>query len=182
MPASSVIFVRVVCASLVACALLAACQPPKPPALAGTGMDMFAPAALGIHHLSRILAAPATAPATAPNSAPAAAPALEVLIELTDQFRDSTGKGDTTKATGTFRLELFDQPPLTHKGPLLQSWMISVATPQEHQAYWDRITRTYKFRLALDSLPRNREHLLLAATLALPNGTALHDEYEVPVK
>src|SRR5207247_383646 len=121
----------------------AACQPPKPPppALTGTGMDMFAPTALHIHHLSRIVP-PATtpAPATQNSELRTQSATLEARIELSDQF------ADTTKTTGTLRIDLFDQPPLTHKGPLLQSRTMTIATPQDHQAYWDRITRTYTFR------------------------------------
>jgi hypothetical protein len=164
---------------------LAACQPPVSP-FAGAGMDMFAPVSLTLHPLSRMVpsAPPASAAATTtaaavPPLASGAPSILEARIELKDQF------ADLTKAPGIVTLELFDQPPLTHKGALIQSWTFSLDTPQENSDHWDRTMRQYLFKLPLiqagGGLPK-REHLLLTATLTLPNGMVLTHEMELAVK
>jgi len=178
------------CALLLPALLLAACQPPAPP-LSGTGMDMFAPVTIRLHPLSRIItpvaatvpataaataSAPATSLATAPSPPPAPVSILEARIELSDQFTDPT------KSPGTFTLGLFDQPPLTHKGPLLQAWSLSINTPEENRSAWDRTTRTYLFKLPLAQPLPKRDHLLVTVTLTLPNGANLTDEIELPVK
>jgi len=151
---------------------LLACEPPLPK-LSGSGMDMFAPTAIRLHPLSRILGSATT---TAPATQPAGGLVLEARVELTDQF------SDPTKSPGTLKLELFDQPPLTHKGPLLQTWSYSIDTPQDNQAHWDRTTRTYFFKLPLNGDLPKRDHLLAIVTLTLPNGAALTDELEIPLK
>src|SRR4051812_47417513 len=105
---------------------LAACQPSARPPLTGTGMDMFAPANLRIHPLSRILPAPPATQPTVNSLTPAGSQAtsqlLEARIELLDQF------SDTTRSPGTLTLQLFDQPPLLHKGTLLHTWTFSLDT------------------------------------------------------
>jgi hypothetical protein len=167
-------------------AALAGCEQP-PPKLSGSGMDMFAPVKIRLHPLTRIVSptlAPISAgaidaPALAPSTAPASPPVLEARVEMSDQF------SDPTKSPGKLSLSLYDQPPLTHKGPLLQSWPLSIDTPEENRAHWDRTTRTYLFKLPVTQpaggLPR-RDHLLAIVTLTLPNGAELTDELEVPLK
>lgn len=166
---------------LLSALLLAGCQPP-PPKLTGSGMDMFAPASLRLHQFSRLLnplpPATATAPATAPVPPPITLPAviLEARIELQDQFQEPT------KSPGTIQLELFDQPPLTHKGALLQAWTLSLNTPEDNRDHWDRTTRMYVFKLPLTQPPPKRDHVLVTATLTLPNGAQLSGEIELPLK
>jgi hypothetical protein len=160
--------------------LFLGCEQP-PPKLAGSGMDMFAPVKIRLHKLSRIVF-PTTAPATAPSapSAPYANfPILEVHLELSDQF------GDAGKGIGDLTLQLFDAaPPMAAgKGPLLGTWNLSLNSPEENRDHWDRTTRTYLFRLPLlQSLPRDHDHVTLAATVTLPNGSRLTDELALPLK
>ena len=158
---------------------MAACQPPAS-SFVGAGMDMFAPVSVRLNKLSRIVSAtPASAPASRPSAATALAPtpaALEVLIEFYDQF------ADLTKSPGIITLSLFDQPPATHKGDLVNSWTYSLTTPQENVAHWDRVMRSYKFVLPLIQPLPKREHVLLTVSLTLPNGLELTDEMELPVK
>jgi hypothetical protein len=163
---------------------VAACRTPEP-SFVGAGMDMFAPVSVRLHKLSRIVSATpatATATATAPAtrtsaSAPATGPsALEALIELNDQF------ADPGKSPGIVTLALYDQPPLTHKGDLINSWTYSLSTPEENRDHWDRTLRMYKFKLPLIQPLPKREHVLLTVSLVLPNGMELTDELELPVK
>jgi hypothetical protein len=171
---------------------LPACETPEP-RLAGSGMDMFAPVAIRFYPLSRIVmpTAPTTATAPATNTAPTPTtatkpatqdsglktqPTFEARLELTDQFNDPT------KSPGTIQLELFDQPPLTHKGPLLQSWSLSIDTPQDNRDHWDHTLRTYVFKLPLTTPLPKRDHILATVHLTLPNGTILSDELELPLK
>ncbi len=140
-----------------------------------------------LHKLSRLVAATpptttpttATAPAMRPSAAtaPATAPSsLEARVELLDRFADQT------KTPGIITLALFDQPPATHKGDLIQSWTFSLNGPQDNSKYWDRTMRGYFFKLPLIQPPPKREHLLLTVSLILPNGMELTDEMELPVK
>ncbi|HVT83003.1 MAG TPA: hypothetical protein VHM90_20365 [Phycisphaerae bacterium] len=150
--------------------LLAACEPPTP-RLTGSGMDMFAPVTIRLHGLTRFMVPPA--PTTA-NSARPSATILEAHFEFADQFTDPT------KAPGSLTLQLFDQPGIIHKGALLQSWDLSLKTPEEQKEHWDRTTRTYVFKLPLDKpLPAGREHVLLTAIFTLANSQVLSLEAQV---
>ncbi len=155
--------------------LLAACQPPAPK-LAGSGMDMFAPTTIRLHPLTRFVT-PAAAPATQGAEPKPQIPLLEARLEFTDQF------SDPTKGAGTLTLQLFDQAPLIHKGTLLQSWTLPLTAPEDERDHWDRTTRTYVFKLPLNKpLPAARDHLLLTASLTLPNSQVLTVEMQLPAK
>jgi hypothetical protein len=68
---------------------------------------------------------------------------VDVRVEAVDSF------GDTTKALGTFRFEVytFRAGNTDPKGRQLAIWDIPVASGETNLLHWDSITRTYSFPL-----------------------------------
>ncbi len=102
---------------------------------------------------------------------------LETRIELFDAM------GDSLKASGLARFELFDGPTSGNSalGPagLLFGWDVPLTTLEDQRTYYDPVTRTYAFPLKLDSLDAIRNQVFLRATLNLAEGQRLHDEQPV---
>lgn len=73
---------------------------------------------------------------------------LEARVEFTDE------NGDTTKAVGQFRFDLYaaTRAAQPRVGARLYGWTVPVYTRQENLMFYDPITRAYLFRLKLDSL------------------------------
>ena len=71
--------------------------------------------------------------------------------------------GDSTKAFGHFRFELYQVRPQhpDGRGERLGQWEISVAEPQQNLVHWDRHTRSYEFKLGWKQSPAPGEKLLL---------------------
>ncbi len=122
-------------------------------------MDIFAPVALRVHPLTRIL----------PDQ-------LEARIELTDQM------DDVTKGVGIITVELrrYELASLGHRGQLVQRWQQDISTLQANEKYWDPITRTYVFRypLAADKV-RDTSRFVLLAAMQFPNNSELTDQKDV---
>ncbi len=79
------------------------------------------------------------------------------------QARDAYG--DPTKAFGDFRFELYEFRPLhqNHKGARLGRWEVKLSQPEQNMKHWDRLTRSYKFKLRWDQrLPTGRRVILVA--------------------
>ena len=71
---------------------------------------------------------------------------LEARIELLDDM------GDAIKGVGEFHLELLGEPGRgrTTMDRRLCTWEVPLLTPEQQRARYDRVTRTYRFRLKLD--------------------------------
>ena len=70
---------------------------------------------------------------------------MDVRIEVLDAW------GDSTKAFGKFRFELYDwvNTNREHKGERLAVWNRDVEDPQVNRGHWDAIQKTYNFKLGL---------------------------------
>jgi hypothetical protein len=68
---------------------------------------------------------------------------IDVRIETKDSY------GDTTRAFGDFRFELYSFRPnsLDPKDAKLATWDVPLTDPNTNLLHWDSITRTYQFRL-----------------------------------
>lgn len=89
---------------------------------------------------------------------------VDVRIEAVDAY------GDTTKAFGNFRFELFTYRPTSenNRGQLLATWDVSLMDAQANLLHWDKITRTYKFKLQWDQPIPVGQRFVLVAVLASP--------------
>jgi hypothetical protein len=99
---------------------------------------------------------------------------IEVVLRPLDSF------GDQTKAIGCFRFELYTYQKANSevKGRRIGFWEESLTTRESQYLHWDKITRTYRFRLAWNSgqKPRPGKYVLEATYLA-PSGLRLTDTY-----
>lgn len=104
-------------------------------------------------------------------------PLLEARIELFDEM------GDSIKSSGQARFELFAAgfSPGIDVGRLLYSWDIALAKLEDHQRYYDPITRGYLLRLRLDSAQITRREVLLRVTFQPLEGGRLIDEQPVRI-
>ena len=84
---------------------------------------------------------------------------VDVRIEAMDHL------GDATKAFGEFRFEMYkfvanSQDP---KGDLIATWAEDVLSPKKNLLHWDKITRTYEFKLQWNKpIPVGNRFVLLA--------------------
>ena len=84
---------------------------------------------------------------------------IDVRIEAVDHY------GDPTKAFGQMRFELFRFKPNSTdpKGKRIAVWEESTIAPKKNLVHWDKITRTYEFKLQWDSpIPVGRKFVLQA--------------------
>jgi len=89
---------------------------------------------------------------------------IDVRIEAVDAF------GDATKAFGDFRFEMFSFVPnsLDPKGNHIATWDESLLEPKKNLLHWDKITRTYIFKLQWDRPVPVGKRLVLLASFASP--------------
>ncbi len=99
-------------------------------------------------------------------------PLLEARIEFFD------GAGDSSKAVGELRFELFTAGAAaqTSSGQRLYVWAVPLLTLEQNQLFYDSVTRTYLFRLRLDSLSMIREQTRLKVTLTPTRGARVSTE------
>jgi hypothetical protein len=73
-------------------------------------------------------------------------PGIDARVEALDAF------GDTTKAFGDFRFELFKFKPNAPdpKGLRLGVWEEKLLDPKVNRTHWDEINRAYQFKLKCD--------------------------------
>jgi hypothetical protein len=73
-------------------------------------------------------------------------PGIDARVEALDAF------GDTTKAFGDFRFELYKFKPNAPdpKGLRLGVWEEKLLEPGANRTHWDESTRTYEFKLKCD--------------------------------
>ena len=69
---------------------------------------------------------------------------LELRVELTDTM------GDSAKASGLYRFELFESATGQALGARDTVWELPIVAMEDHEAHYDPVTRTYAFRLAMD--------------------------------
>ena len=100
---------------------------------------------------------------------------VEVVLRPLDSF------GDQTKAVGLFRFELylFQKASSDPRGQRIGFWEENLMTRQSQLLHWDRITRTYRFRLSLAGQSVRPGKDVLEVTYLSPTGTRLGDNYTV---
>jgi len=84
---------------------------------------------------------------------------VDVRIEADDAY------GDATKAFGDFRFEMyhFVTNSLDPKGERIATWNVSLLDPKQNLVHWDKITRTYEFKLQWDQpIPVGKRYVLVA--------------------
>ena len=85
---------------------------------------------------------------------------IDVRIEMVD------GSGDAIKAFGDFRFELHRFRAISEdpKGPLAATWVVSLSKPNVNMLHWDKLSRTYKFKLQWDTpIPVGDRFVMVAA-------------------
>ena len=70
---------------------------------------------------------------------------LHVRVQAKDPY------GDTTKAFGDFRFELYEFRGQHHgkRGKKITQWEVSISRPKANLLHWDRHTRSYEFKLLI---------------------------------
>ncbi len=103
---------------------------------------------------------------------------MEAQVEFFDQM------GDSIKAVGRFRLELFAAGPAGPRAPrrLLYTWDVAIITLADQKRYYNAITRAYLFQLKVDHLPKNLRRTILQAVFYGHDGTRLEASEGVPMK
>ncbi|MAE62309.1 MAG: hypothetical protein CMJ49_13250 [Planctomycetaceae bacterium] len=123
----------------------------------------FAPAAMRIHPFTQITV-----------DAETGSPMLDAHIELLDQA------GDVTKGIGTLRFELVSVSDRASASAVndrrIEMWDVALETLDDNLQHFDRITRTYGFKLKLNAPPDNKARLRLHAQFTKPTGNRLTAE------
>lgn len=98
---------------------------------------------------------------------------IEVVLRPLDNV------GDQTKAIGQFRFELYHyrRASSDSRGESLGQWNIAVDTPAAQEQHWDRITRTYRFRLEWTGKQPQPGKYVLEVTYIAPWGQRLSSLY-----
>ena len=86
---------------------------------------------------------------------------IDVRVEAIDAF------GDSTKAFGEFRFEMYAIGAGGRVGKQLTVWQESVLDVEKNMLHWDPISRAYRFKLQWDrSIPVGRRFLLKAVFIS----------------
>ncbi|MFA5865905.1 MAG: hypothetical protein WC975_14630 [Phycisphaerae bacterium] len=98
---------------------------------------------------------------------------IEVVLRPLDSF------GDQTKAVGCFRFELytFQKASGETKGQRIGFWEENMTTKESQNLHWDKITRTYRFRLAWTGEKTRQGKYVLEVTYLAPSSLRLTDTY-----
>jgi hypothetical protein len=98
---------------------------------------------------------------------------IEVVLRPLDSF------GDQTKAIGLFRFELFLYKTASSdsRGPRIGFWEENLNSRDAQYKHWDRITRTYRFRLGWSGQQVRPGKYVLEVTYIAPSGQRLSDTY-----
>ncbi|MFP4355314.1 MAG: hypothetical protein ACLFUJ_09340 [Phycisphaerae bacterium] len=97
---------------------------------------------------------------------------IETRVRAMDAF------GDSTKAYGHFRFELYGYDPsaIDHRGKRGPTWDIDLMDPQTNSVHWDEISRSYKFLLQWDNAIPIGQRYVLRVVFASPFTQTLDDE------
>ena len=89
---------------------------------------------------------------------------VNVRIEAVDAY------GDSTKAFGTFRFEMYQFVPNTidPKGKLLASWDEPLLDPRKNLLHWQKVHRIYEFKLQWDRPVPVGQRFVLSAIFSSP--------------
>lgn len=138
--------------------LVAGCPPPPSP----TTPPALLPRRIRLHPFTQ----------TWPAERAGATGGIEARVEAIDHF------GDTTKAFGTFRFEAFAYRPhqAESSGRRLAVWSVDLTDAEANLTHWDRLSRTYKFRLMWSRPVPAGERFVLRGTFLPPDGPRLFDE------
>lgn len=92
--------------------------------------------------------------------------------------------GDTTKAAGRLRCELFSQISGSSgqsPGRKLYRWDVNLLTLADQEKYYDPITRGYLLRLKLDNLAVAKESTVLRVMFIPASGARLVTQRDLPI-
>jgi hypothetical protein len=131
--------------------------------------QMFAPVSMRIH--------PVFTKVTDWNSDDRA-DGIEVVAEFQDEF------GDTTKASGSFSLELFSvspQSPDLRGRRISDPWLVDIRSADQQRQRWSRTARAYSFRLQAEKLSVT-DRYVLTASFAPESGGRLFDRLVLGTK
>jgi len=101
---------------------------------------------------------------------------IEAHVQMLD------GQGDSTKAFGTFRFQMYRHDP-THprgRGALLATWEEDLREPQKNHRHWDDFHRTYQFNLDWGQAIPVGQTCLLVAVFQSPYTERLFAETKLP--
>jgi hypothetical protein len=98
---------------------------------------------------------------------------VEVRVEATNAF------GDSTLAFGDFRFELYQFRATSPdpKGALLHHWELSLQDVDANMLHWDRITRSYVFKLQWTKPIPVGQRFVMAVSFASPHTERLYAEH-----
>ena len=91
-------------------------------------------------------------------------PILEARVEMTDRF------GDTTKCVAQFQFELHDGAPASQNTTPMREWSVDARDPERNRVHFDKVTRTYLFRLSLADLSTPTDEFHLRVRVLSVNG------------
>ena len=152
-------------AALAALACLAGCQEPPHPAAAA----VVVPPPLNLLLPQKIRITPFTGARAIDERG---LTGLDVRIEAVDSY------GDSTKAFGRFRFELFVFQPTKPdgRGERLASWSLDLENPQINRDHWNNIARCYQFKLGWSEPIPVGKQFVLVATYESRFGNRLFDQ------
>ena len=89
---------------------------------------------------------------------------IDARVEALDSF------GDTTKAFGDFRFELYKYKPDAPdpRGVRVMVWEEKLMDPKENRIHWDEINRAYQFKLECDNGLPVGDKFVLVVTFSSP--------------
>ncbi len=103
---------------------------------------------------------------------------VEVVLVARDSF------GDSVKCVGTFHFELYTMRLASGDklGERVAFWPVTINSDKRMVQYWDRVTRSYLFKLQLSDGRLAPGRYVLTAQLITPAGSKLYDTYEFAYK
>ncbi|MFQ6048963.1 MAG: hypothetical protein ACE5K7_06330 [Phycisphaerae bacterium] len=98
---------------------------------------------------------------------------IEVVLRPIDSL------GDAIKTYGQYHFEVYEyrKGSAQRKGERVGFWQVGVGTMADQRRFWDRITRTYQFRLSWDRPLQPGRKYVLQVTYWPPSGKRLFAEH-----
>ncbi len=104
---------------------------------------------------------------------------IEVSLRMLD------GAGDSVKAFGDFRFELYEHrdAAANNRGDMVGDWSQTLATVKDQKDFWERVTMTYQFQLSWEGKPiAPQQTYVLDVSYSAAGGERLFDSYEMEFK